>query len=739
MDAPRFPTAHAAAGHGHARSALEAMLKDKFLDSSKSQKPASATQSQLLNASSIKTPTASPTKARSLSDSTPSRPTDNLPQLSPSPRIKENLQRSQDDTATAVTPSNRVSRRPDFASALLLQMPERDQPGLPTIPVKAPSSPHLDRSSVYGSPAKVLPRHSRGLDFARFSTNLHHSTLAEQSSPDSSPTITQKGVFIPSRKMSMTSMALDTGGNDCMPWSSGRLEKGGIPSSLGSVSMMASDDSSNSDDDMDGAEADDAEDMMLSTPQVRKRLDPNAATPFSGANANTGISSNWANILSPVGSSFMNFQRARLRLARSRKSSSSASNNSAMASPVPTSPTVKQSDGYFGRDVPVPMRKHSSRRESISLNANDLNLSSGNDSDTEAPKPAPMTPGVVRRPVTRRGNLLVGKGYTTREIRSILISRLLQPKSRAFGRIKAELMEESMPIDSEIQKEAEVIRQVRHAEVEIERYPKTANSSPTIQAMNSLADSLEGIPESDHELSLEPLPGSSIGKGIFAAFGRPLPAANNSIEFWNSNPSKAKTPPPPTAFNRGMSTMSDDINMDSPNASTPSSTAFPAAVNTTETAQYPFERSRGSTPSFQPPGLPSQMSMNSSAAPTAADGLRKQNKRRRDDDLDMMSFKRRAVSPSCNSPIISQSPSQSRDLWGQPKSGREGSTSNPTSMTGTKNGSLSGEASGSGHPERSSSTGSIAMAGATPVLGPKKVGLMGMNDMQGLAEKMSLE
>jgi hypothetical protein len=41
--------------------------------------------------------------------------------------------------------------------------------------------------------------------------------------------------------------------------------------------------------------------------------------------------------------------------------------------------------------------------------ANDLHISSGNDSGDEAAA-LPQTPGVVRRPVVRRGNMLVNAG-----------------------------------------------------------------------------------------------------------------------------------------------------------------------------------------------------------------------------------------------------------------------------------------------------------------------------------------
>ena len=43
-----------------------------------------------------------------------------------------------------------------------------------------PLSPKLDHSQIYASPTNILPRRSRGLDFSRAATSLHHSTLAEQ-------------------------------------------------------------------------------------------------------------------------------------------------------------------------------------------------------------------------------------------------------------------------------------------------------------------------------------------------------------------------------------------------------------------------------------------------------------------------------------------------------------------------------------------------------------------------------
>jgi hypothetical protein len=268
-------------------------------------------------------------------------------------------------------------------------------------------------------------------------------------------------------------------------------------------------------------------------------------------------------------------------------------------------------------------------------------------------------------------------------------------------------MEESMPVDAEVKREAEVIRQVRESDT---TDTNTAHSSPTLQAVNSLSEALQGIPEDNIAgLDGEPVAGFT-AKGLFGTFGRQESRSGTGKDFWNNH--EHRTPPPPMFFPRGSSsTVSDDASMDSPTASAPPNSAFPWVVPTREQTPVP----PAVTAQFQAPaGVYGPIS--------AADGLRKVNKRRRDDDLDMQSIKRRAVSPGVsvgNSPILSQSPSQrSENLWGQPKHGRSDS--------------VSGNASG----ERSNSNGSVSQ---TPSLGPKRIGLQGINDMQGMAEKMSIE
>lgn len=172
--------------------------------------------------------------------------------------------------------------------------------------------------------------------------------------------------------------------------------------------MMGSD-SSNSDSDFDDAmEEDDIDDSILTTPQVSK-----LAAPFG--NTNTASPGNGWTGQSPAVSSLMNFQRARLRHGKSKKSSSSGSGNS-MASPISKSPPAMRSVESMSNNYNEGMR---SRRESISWAANQLHIS-GSESDDGALKSTlenvdgmPITPGrdgqrgVIRRAVTRRGNMLV--------------------------------------------------------------------------------------------------------------------------------------------------------------------------------------------------------------------------------------------------------------------------------------------------------------------------------------------
>jgi len=161
-------------------------------------------------------------------------------------------------------------------------------------------------------------------------------------------------------------------------------------------------------------DADDIDDSILTTPQVGKMN-----TPF-GAILQGSPGNGWVG-QSPAVSSLMNFQRARLRHGKSRKSSSSGSGNS-MVSPISKSPpNIRSIEGmnnsYLGKEMQS--EGLHSRRESISWAANQLHIS-GSESDDGTLKSTlenvdgmPVTPsregqrGVIRRVVTRRGNMLV--------------------------------------------------------------------------------------------------------------------------------------------------------------------------------------------------------------------------------------------------------------------------------------------------------------------------------------------
>ena len=354
------------------------------------------------------------------------------PALFPSPSFVEPAKMSKDDTC--ITPNPVTPKRPKIPSrGLSLQMPPRDVSSSSTanLSSRIPLSPKFDSSSPYGSAASVLPRRSRGLDFSRACTNLHHSTLAEQSSPDSSPVIGSRSMMVPPRKNFHNGFAVPAapdspGSVTSSLWSTlGNIDKTGVSSSVGSVNMMDSDSgstSSNGDDVMGLAED---EDTILMTPQVY-RLGNGLANPFASSMLSSpGVDG--ASNFSPSAANLMSFQRARLRHGRSRKSSSSASGHSSMASPGPVSPPLLKSiegnlnSGYFPREF---ARKNvESRRESLSLGTNELHISDGAESEegdvcrTSSSEglgiPIPVTPtlderrSVIRKAVTRRGNLLV--------------------------------------------------------------------------------------------------------------------------------------------------------------------------------------------------------------------------------------------------------------------------------------------------------------------------------------------
>ena len=593
--------------------------------------------------------TPSPAKKRSFSD--PAQAV-----LAPSPSFRTRIQSLDDHAIPPTTP--RPPRRPDFTRGLSLHMPTTTTLGMPSPahfprPAGVALSPQLDQNNIYhnqiqippASPATSIPRHSRGLDFSRASTNLHHSTVIVERSPDSSPVITQKGMMIPKRKGSISSMMLDSPFMHGAAWGSLPPERSTVSSSVGSVNMMGSESESTDSDEDASMAGENEDDAIFTTPQVHKLHNPNAPTPFTAPLTPGPIVpiASWGNSqFSPAQTSLMKTIRRTKPLKaghRIRKSSSSASNSgySSMASPRAGSPPAMRSiepganNGYFAW-----ANVARSRRESLALGTDGLHLSSGNDSGDEASQTAPSTPGVVRRPVTRRGNLL--------------------PKTKGFARIKAALAEEAAPVDTEVRRESETIRQVRERDNSVisefdlvpDRFdPNTAPSSPNM---------LPAVPEHSQEdfgrdLTRELSNGT---KGLGVNFAAHATRNSGGLAYWNRFDPAVRTPPPPN-FARQSSGILSDVNMDSPGAES--------------TWRRPRARSSASDASdaFAP--------ASNAPMPTSVindDVHLNKFKRRREDDFDIATIKRRAVSPGMssahNSPVLTHSPTQ-RDVvgvWGQP-------------------------------------------------------------------------
>ncbi|KAI1006674.1 hypothetical protein K3495_g1534 [Podosphaera aphanis] len=519
---------------------------------------------------------ASKSHSLSGSDLTPSSPP-----LGPKETGK---QISRDDCATEnipFTPRRAGPRHP----GLSLLMPSCEASEI------TPSSPRSDQSQAYGFPTSVLPRRSRGLDFSRAATNLHHSTLAEQSSPESSPTVACRGAInIPNRKNNLN--LADGGdfiGNSSSLWSKvNHFDRMNVSSSLGSIRMMPGSESSDNYSDEDEL-MDDIDDSILTT-----------------LNQDTPVLS-WS--VQPSDSSRPIHTRRVKSQSRKNRNISSTGNPFPTLSPMAKSPPIFHNlEGItreFGKEE-SPDLKHP-RRRSLSWEANHLRIS-GNENDEGALKientdSSPITPGregqrgVVRRPVTRRGNML--------------------PKTKGFARIQAALAEEVAPVETEVRREAEVVRQTRENEKDFD--PRHCSAIPSSPSMT---------PESE------------------------IPSNNASeIKELMLNPkSKSTVPQLPNYVNT-----KDEILLGSP------------MTYTTPLLGQPSDN-RSSSPSLSDtPQL--------GTGPTAAEITQKLNKKRRRDDFDLTSLKRRAVSPGIsthNSPII-QSPLQ-RDctLWGSRKPSNSG-------------------------------------------------------------------
>lgn len=359
--------------------------------------------------------------------------------LSPSPTLTEARRQSKDDNDVEVNKPC-TPKRPTFPGrGLSLQMPTRDisstsTANLSTKNIQVPVSPKPDAPATFTSPTSVLPRRSRGMDFSRAATNLHHSTLAEQSSPESSPTVAgRRGMMIPPRKsLFNTSSSLGHPESPSMNASSlwttmVHTDRAGLSSSVASSSMMDDDRSSSSsdeDDSMDYCEAED--DTIHMTPHINGMGLVNSCDSVASVSCGDGVGA-----FSPAVSKLISYQRARVnsRRSRTRNSSSSASGHMLQSPGLSTSPPMLNSTesalsmhSNFILDEPT-KREIISRRESLSLGTTEMQLSDTEQSDDgrslsrdtpEATSAAgALTPSieerrqVVRRAVTRRGNMLV--------------------------------------------------------------------------------------------------------------------------------------------------------------------------------------------------------------------------------------------------------------------------------------------------------------------------------------------
>ncbi|KAK8034537.1 hypothetical protein PG993_009532 [Apiospora rasikravindrae] len=644
-------------------------------------------------------------KTRSLSDGGGT-------QLSPSPLIVEAARRTSKDDSSLRDPGSLAAgatnvapvtpRRPDFPMrGLSIQLPPRDASPIPTPASIKPSplSPKLDHSQIYASPTNILPRRSRGLDFSRAATSLHHSTLAEQSSPDSSPTIgggNGRAMNIPGRKLG------DYGFEQSNSlWSMmGNQERMNISSSVGSGNVVASDSSSSSDDDdlMD----DDMEDAFMGTPSAAKSGPPMGEQTPQGLSMSPGVP--WLASNSPAANSLASF-RTRPRKQPKKKSRGLLGLGFKSANPANLGKSPPNNMVKDMKDIPTTAH---SRRESISWAANQLHISSADAEDRAMDSVEGGQRGVIRRTVTRRGNLF--------------------PKTKGFARIRAALAEENQPVDCETRREAEVIRQVRESDMDLEpRIPSgpppplditAAQDSPNLHAEN-----LDDVAED------EMMMGES---GLSSSFKQQATRNSKGKLFWDtfsetgSVAGNRVTPPPPAFLPRGSSSgISEDINMDSPSLSAGSGAASlfgpGPALAMIGTGS---DSNRSETP--QPPPSAGGSQGGARVPPTAEEITRRiNNKRRRDDDLDSVSFKRRAVSPGMsvhNSPVM-QSPLQRDNMpWG----------SRPGSNGGEK---------ASGTPSDNGSSGGNGSAGpGRPINGGKgRVGFQGMTDTHDGLMRMSIE
>lgn len=242
-------------------------------------------------------------------------------------------------------------------------------------------------------------------------------------------------------------------------------------------------------------------------------------------------------------------------------------------------------------------------------------------------------------------------------------------------------------MDTDLRREAEVVRQVRESDTDGDLGLQPSQSTTRASSPN-LGPVTAGPPDTSEGFQGELSTSSeeSTMRRSSNAFTSQAVKQSGGVSFWNSFDERMRTPPPPMVPRDSSSGLSDDVNMTNGQSSTRCTTPQQNGIYRTLSHD-----SASSTPH----------AMNT----TTFEVPKKGNKRMRDDDFDVNFFKRRAVSPGLsvqNSPVLPQSPG----WWGAPK--RE---------------------------ERVSSNGSAGSGTGTG----KRVGMQGMNDTNDSLMNMSIE
>jgi hypothetical protein len=294
-------------------------------------------------------------------------------------------------------------------------------------------------------------------------------------------------------------------------------------------------------------------------------------------------------------------------------------------------------------------------------------------------------------------------------------------------------MEEAAPIDTESRQEAETIRQVRERDDGISDLDLTYDSRPQTATAQSSPTLLPAVPEAIQEDFGNELDGEAPAKGLGMNFAAHATRNSGGLDYWNRFDPNLRTPPPPPSFPRQGSSVMSDVNMDSePNNSTP----LWRRPRTRSSASDASEAFAPNSSGIQAAGVNDDVHIN-------------KFKRRREDDFDIATIKRRAVSPGMstqNSPVLqTHSPSQ-KDAgasWGQPPERKDKSLPPSAGSEISESSKLPPPSQQSSRHGSGGSSISLASGGTlTPSLNGqqgKKLGLQGMVDTNDGLMKMSIE